>query len=266
MQYIGDIELVGSEIINLKVDANDGLPPFTSDDESRVVYNLTDHQLYYNNGSAYFPLQVASQNAQPLIETLGNNWINPDLSFNPIPFNTLPFISGLTSTDSLFSVFEQITAELQNLGNINIDSLEGVSLESPQVNDVLYFNGTNWTNTQIDNIPNLTINISLGSLNDVELNGTMQNTQSLFFDSNINKFTNANWAYTYSNNTSQASHTVIHNLDQQFCQVTVINHLASPPQTVAVSSIQFNSAIQLTVNLVTPSPATILITCIPALG
>ena len=265
LQY-GDIELVNSEIINLKVDAKANLPTFISTDESRVVYNLTDHQLYYNNGTAYFPLQVASQNAQPLIETLGTEWINPDLSFNPSNFNTLPFISGLTSNDDLFSVFEQITAELQNLGNISINSLGGVTLESPQVNDILYFNGSLWTNTQIDNIPNLTIDIGLGSLNDVELTGTLENTQLLFFDSTINQFTNASWAFTYTNLTSQGTHTVVHNLGQQYCQVTVINPTTSPPQTVPVSAILYNSTVQLTVDLVSSSPAKILVTCIPTLG
>lgn len=266
MQYIGDIELINSEIINLLVDANAGLPTFVSTDESRLVYNLTDHQLYYNNGTAYFPLQIASQNAQPLIETLGSNWINPDLSFDPTPFNSLPFITGLTSTDSLFTVFEQITQELENLGNINIGSLQGVDLESPQTNDVLYFNGTNWTNIQVDDIPNLTVNISLDSLNDVALSNSLENTQSLFYDSTSAQFVNANWAYTYTNLTSQGTHTVVHNLNQQYCQVTVINPTTSPPQTVPVSAILYNSTVQLTVDLISPSPAVILVTCVPTLS
>ena len=160
MQYLGDIELVGAEIINLLVDANNGLPAFVTSDESRLVYNLDDHQLYYNNGTAYFPLMVASQNAQPLIETLGNNWINPDLSFDPTPFNSLPFISGLTSTDSLFSVIEQLANGLESISSISIDSLAGVAIVSPQVDDILYFDGTNWINAPIDDLPNLTINVS----------------------------------------------------------------------------------------------------------
>lgn len=266
MDYYGNIKLIDAEIINLRVDANPTLPDFIVDDESRIVYNLTDHQLYYNNGTAYFPLQVASQNAQPLIETLGNNWINPDLSFDPTPFNELPFLSDLTSTDSLFTVFEQITAGLETLSDISINSLNGVDIEAAQVNDVLYFNGTNWTNTQIDNIPNFTINISLASLNDVDLDGTLENTQSLFFNSTSNKFVNASWAYTYTEDVSLSTHTVVHNLNQQYCDVTVINPSTNPPQSITPISILYTSEVQLVVNLASPSPAVILVKAVPVLS
>jgi hypothetical protein len=266
MQYLGDIELINGKIINLKVDPQTGLPEFESSEESRLVYNLVDKQLYYNDGNEWRPLQVASQDAQPLIATLGDNWINPDYSFNPTPFNALQFISGLTSTDSLFTVIQKIDDALVDISSIQINDIEGFDVENPQAGDIIYFDGVHFVNVPLSEIPDFAFNIALGSLSDVDIQTVPTLNQTIFFNSETNKFQNAPWSYRYEQNTPQLTHVVNHNLNNVACQVTLIDIGVSPNVAIPasqISSIQYNNNTQLTVNLNTPKALIILVTTVP---
>src|SRR6185312_5722652 len=251
MKYYGDIELISSEIINCFIESVATLPVFVSSDVSRIIYNTTNNQYYYNNGTQYVPFQVASQTAEPLIETLGNNWINDDYSFNPAPFNALNFVTPqLSGTDSLFTVFERLDATLDDLSNITLDDIVGFSINNPQAGDIMYYDGSNFINSPLAELPNFGLVISLSELSDCSIEVTPTNNESLFFNSSTNKFTSYKTMFRYEQDAPQATHVVTHNLGQLFCFVQVWNTsnnaLLSPATVIA------NSNTQLTVTLNTP--------------
>lgn len=260
MQYFGDIELVNGKIINLKVDPVTVLPAFSVDDASRLVY--FDQTLYYNNGDAYVPLQIASESSQPLIDTLGSNWINPDYSFNPTPFNNLANISGLTSSDSLFTVIEKLDEALSIFGDINLNDINQISVDNLAAGQILYFDGTNFINVNISQIPDFSLSISLDSLTDVIITGIPSDNEVLVYDSSVAAFINKQTSFVYEQNSAQSIHQVIHNLNQLYCTITVINPLTSTLIT-DITSVVFNSPSQLTVTLGSSQPAVIFVTTIP---
>lgn len=260
MQYFGDIELMNGKIINLKVDPVTELPVFSTDDESRLVY--FEQQLYFNNGSGYVPLQIASQSSQPLIDTLGNNWINPDYSFNPTPFNNLENISGLTASDSLFTVIQKLDDALTIFGDINLNDINQISVDNLEAGQILYFDGVNFINVNISQIPDFSLSISLDSLTDVIITGIPSDNQILSYDSSVSAFVNKQVSFVYEQNTAQSIHQVIHNLNQLYCSITAINPLTSELIT-NITSVVFNSPEQLTVTLGSSQPAIILVTTIP---
>lgn len=171
MKYYGDIELVNGKIINFKIDPRETLPESVSDDEGKLIYNLQNKQLYYSTGEEFLPLQVASEDSEPLITSLGREWLNPDYSFNPTPFNNLTFVSGLASTDSLLTVIQKIDQALVEIDDIDLNDINGVNVENPSAGDVLYFDGENWKNVPIGefggggNVPDLS-QITLITAND----------------------------------------------------------------------------------------------------
>lgn len=263
MQYYGNIELVDSEIINCFIESVSTLPTFVNSDQSRIVYNTTDNQYYYNNGTEYVPFQVASQNSEPLIDTLGNNWINEDYSFNPAPFNSLSFVGTppLISTNSLYTVFQRLDSTIQELNDININDINGFVVTNPQAGDIMYFNGENFINQPISELPNFGLVISLADLSDCFIEATPTDNEALFFNSQTNKFTSYKTMYRYEQESPQATHVVTHNLGQLYCWVQVWN--TSNNAQINPAAIIANTSSQLTVTLNSAAPAVILVSTIP---
>ena len=271
MKTYGDIELINAEIINLKVDAVDSLPDFTTDDESRLVYINktvdTNGILYLNNGSDYVPLQIASEDNEPFVDTLGSNWINADHSFNPTPFNSLPggFITGLSGTDSLFTVISMLNTGLIDLSNPSINTITDFDVQNPAAGDILYFNGTNFINTPLSNIPGFGIHLALGDLINVEVVGTPADNDGLFYDHTANGGSGAYVVkkahFVYENLTPQSTHVVSHQLGQTYCAVTVFRTDIS--QLVVPTGVTYNSTSQLTVSLGSSLPVIIYVDTIP---
>jgi hypothetical protein len=271
MKTYGDIELIGSEIINLKVDAVDALPTFITGDESRLVYlkmtNTTNGVLYLNNGSDYVPLQIASEDNEPFLATLGANWINADHSFNPTPFNDLPgnFVTGLSGTDSLFSVISKLNAGLASLSDISVNSINEFDVNNPTAGDILYYNGEKFVNTPLSDIPDFGIHLALSDLTNVEVMGTPSDNDGLFFDHTANGGSGAYVVkkahFVYENLTPNTTHVVSHQLGQQFCSVSVFR--TDTNKLVTPSDVTFNSGSQLTVTLGSSLPVVIYVNTIP---
>lgn len=269
MQYLGDIELVGSSILNCKIERVNALPTFTVNDESRLIYVIgvppATGQYYCNNGSQWIPFQFASQDSEPLIATLGNNWINGDYTFNPANFNALGFMTGLpalTSTDSLFTVIQRLDEALGNFSSIDINDITGFEVVSPTAGDIIYFNGTNYVNAPITNIPDFAINISLDNLTDVNIPTTPTNNEGIYFDSSTNKFVNKKLFYIFEDlSGTQSTHTITHNLNQLYCTVTIFDTVAKA--LITPTAVIYNNASQLSVT-VTGTPSVIIyVTTVP---
>jgi hypothetical protein len=271
MKQYGDIELFGAEIINLKVDAVDNLPDFTADDESRLVYKKmsgsTAGTLYLNNGSDYVPLQIASEDNEPFLNTLGSNWINADHSFNPTPFNELPgdFIAGLSGTDSLFTVISKLNDGLISVSSISINKITEFDTSNLTAGDILYYNGEKFVNTPLGEIPDFGINLSLSDLTNVQVDGTPSDNDGLFFDHTANGGSGAYVVkkahYIYENLTPQTTHVVSHQLGQLYCSITVFR--TDTNKWVTPSDVTYNTSSQLTVTLGSSLPVIIYVNTIP---
>ena len=141
-KIFGDVELVGGgKIINMAAEQFETDPVLEASEAGRIIYNTTEASYKYNNGSVWLAFEVSATSNDALIETLGDNWINSDLSFNPTPFNNLDNISGLTANDSLYSVIAQMDAAITSA--LNVVTLQGVSLNfAPgdlENNNIIYF-------------------------------------------------------------------------------------------------------------------------------
>lgn len=272
MKQYGDIELQNSQILNLRVDRKDALPSFTTDDESRLVYNNIDNTLYFNNGIAYVALQIASENANPVLVSLGGDptdsntyWFNPDNSFNAAPFTSLTGGFFSNSTANLFDVISQINDVLNNLSNLSINEISGFAVESPNAGDILYFDGDNFVSKALTDIPSLGINIALPDLTDVTI-GTTNDNDGIFFNSQFNggKFINQKFMFKGVDGGQHTSYTVTHSLGHKFCTLTVFDTGTSAQ--LFPTAVSFTNTESLTFSLATnpsASGVTYYVTTIP---
>jgi hypothetical protein len=272
MKQYGDIELQNSQILNLRVDRKDALPSFTANDESRLVYNNIDNTLYFNNGIAYVALQIASENANPVLVSLGGDptdsdtyWFNPDNSFNAAPFTSLAGGFFSNTTASLFDVISQINDVLNNLSNLSINEISGFAVESPNAGDILYFDGDNFVSKALTDIPSLGINIALPDLTDVTI-GTTNDNDGIFFNSQFNggKFINQKFMFKGVDGGQHTSYTVTHSLGHKFCTLTVFDTGTSAQ--LFPSTVSFTNTESLTFSLGTnpsASGVTYYVTTIP---
>ena len=115
----GNIELIG-RIFGLKLELIEDTDQINLDELGRLYYNDSTQSVEVVTDDGIKSLQFGYDSDNKLIETLGSNWINPDYSFNPVPFNELQNIAGLSSTDSLFDVITQLDSVIGNRASTNI--------------------------------------------------------------------------------------------------------------------------------------------------
>jgi hypothetical protein len=115
----GNIELIG-RIFGLKLELIEDTDQINLDELGRLYYNDSTQSVEVVTDDGIKSLQFGYDSDNKLIETLGSNWINPDYSFNPVPFNELQNIAGLSSTDSLFDVITHLDSVIGNRASTNI--------------------------------------------------------------------------------------------------------------------------------------------------
>lgn len=257
MRVIGDLVLINGKIDNLAAGMVSEDPPFNAADEGVIIYNLTDRAYKYNNGSTWVTFQVSIETSNVLLTTLGDEWINPDFTFNPNPFNALQTISGLTSGSSLFNVFKQMDANLINA--LNVTTIRGIPLPTADLlseNDVIFFNGVSFEYGQIGQlgVPNVAIN----QLNNVTITSPIDNDVIVKQGS---EWVNKRVWFQYENLAANTTFVVNHGLGNRFCHVTVVN--AASGQKILdsnISAITYNTDDQITVELTSAMPVNILVT------
>jgi hypothetical protein len=257
----GDIELLGGgKIINLAGEIVESDPVVDASEEGHIIYNSTDNVYKYNNGSAWLTFEVSATSNNALIETLGDVWINANFSLNPAPFNALDNISGLTTSDSLFTVIEQIDDALTNA--LNVVTLQGVPLAF-DVTDlsaraIIYYNGANFVPGTINDLD--TAEINFDEIADVSVVGLA--------DNNIMVYQNGVWVNRKTHFDFQdlsgtvSTFVVTHNLGVQLCSVEIIDMNGGAPAIIdnaLITSITFDSTSQLTVTLTGNLAVTILV-------
>ena len=245
----GDLVLFGdAQIINFKIEKKNSLPTFNTDDHSRLF--VVDENLYFNDGTAWKPIQFANTSSEPLITSLGDNWINNDFSFNPTDFNNFDNISGLTSDNTLFDVLAALDTAISDINTFTFSELEDIDFNNIQTGDIIYFNGTSFSNINLNDLADAILEFSSTQLSDIEVT-SYDNGQTLVYLNG--KLKNKKFYFEYTNTASNTTFVIPHDLNVQYCNVQLIN----PQTNEAITNnynIIFDSVNQLTVTIQDPMP------------
>lgn len=219
----GDITLLNGRIKNLKTEIGTSLPVFNAEDVGRLFFVNSDGTLAVNDGSEWVTLQFSNtENSSPLLVTLGDNWINPDLSFDPTPFNALDNISGLTANDSLFSVIAALDTALTELSSQHLANLGDVAFGALNTGDIVIWGGTKFTNISMNNLANARLTLNTTSLKDVAVT-TYAAGNILVYSQTSSKLVNRKLMFTFTSTASDTAFTVNHNLGVQYPIVQIAN-------------------------------------------
>ena len=257
MKYFGDIELIEGKILNLIGEKVSSDPTVVAAEEGRIIYNTTEKAYKYNNGSAYVAFEVSVTTNDALIDTLGSNWINNDFSFDPTPYNNFDNVSSLTANDSLFNVLDQLDTAITNA--LSVNKIDGIDVDTSgiQNQDILMFDGSDFIAASIDDLGTPTLDFS--EINDTNFTG-LANNDIVVYDSGNSEWQNRQWWFKYENFAANTTFVVTHNLNSQYCHVTVIN--ASDDTIITPSDITFTDANNLTVQLGSSNPVIIIVTAL----
>ncbi len=254
----GDLKLFGdARIINAKIE-HGIIPEFTSDDLGRLLVN--DSSLYFNDGNSWVTFQISNNSSQPLIDTLGRNWINEDLSFNPTPFNALDNISGLDADDTLFDVIAALDAAISSINSLDFSDLNDVHFGSLEDGDVIFYNGATFTNISLNDLASSHLTFSSMNLSDTDIS-TYESGDMLVYSTTDEKLVNRKTYAEYTNLASNTTFIVSHNLGVKHCLVQVIN-AETHTLVTANYGVTFDTINQLTVTVSPAIPVKILLTAV----
>lgn len=257
-QVFGDLKFINSRSKNFKLELLSDDPNFISDEIGRLYFNFNG-SLRVNDGNEWITVQFSNNSQNPLVDSLGRNWLNDDLSFNPTPFNDeFNNVNDLTSNDTLYDVLKQLDRAISTNGNTTFSTLSDVRIDNPQAADVIIIgNDGNITNINLNTLANERLNLSSDKLSDFKV--SQRQPGDIFkFSNNENKFVNTKIYFEYTNTSSNIRFfSVQHNLNQQYCFVQVIN-----PQTnflIRDYQVTFPDVNRLEVTLTNASPVKILV-------
>lgn len=255
----GDITLINGRILNLKTELGSSLPTFVTTDVGRLFFDNSDNTLKINDGSSWVTLQFSNTNtSSPLLVTLGQNWINMDLSFNPTPFNALDNIDGLTSNDSLFSVIAALDSAITDIGSQRLIDLDDTSFGSLAPGDIIFWTGTIFSNASLNTLADSYLDISTTSLNDIESIAPYSSGDSLVYSEAAGALVNRKSSFTYTNTASDTAFLIEHNLGTKYPLVQIINYQTGM-SIISNYSISYDDVNTLTLTLNTAAPVVVVI-------
>lgn len=253
---IGGVEFRDGKVIDLTLEPISYIPVFDPVDVGKFTFSLADGVLRFNTGNGLWALNTAISEDPNLKASLGSNWLNPDLSFNPTPFNDLPGIIGLDTNSSLFDVIDQMATNIDIVGNISIEDIDVSEVVAPDMSVIAYLAG-NLMFLGIEQVlEGSTISLGFDNLKGFDITSTALGNM-IIFDSDGN-LSSKKFYYKYENLTTSTSHLINHGLNSYFCSVSCINpntHVASTP-----TNITYTSANQIIVTFDTSQPLVALIT------
>jgi hypothetical protein len=248
---VGGVELAGGKIVDLTIDSVSIPPTFDPSDKGEFTLSDSDGVLRFNTGSGLVSLTSSVSENPNLIESLGSEWLNSDLSFNPVPFNSLPILSGLTNTDSLYNVIVQITEAIEDQSTVDTTQL----LAPPGTADlnVLAHLGGDVLFLPFEVIvAGSSITLDFNNLEgfDIGRNDDIQGNMLVFND--VGNLVSVNVSYTYTNFTANATHVVNHNLNEKYVSVFCID--PSTDEWIQPDSISYITENQLLITLDSSRP------------
>ena len=84
----GNLILKSGSIFNLKLENLTTNPVFSTSDKGRIYFNTTTNAVMVNDGSEWITVQFSNTSSNPLINSLGEEWLNNDLSFNTMDWKS----------------------------------------------------------------------------------------------------------------------------------------------------------------------------------
>jgi hypothetical protein len=221
---IGGVDIYGGKFGTMVLETIETAPTFNAEDVGTFTFSLDDEILRFNTGVALVALNSGASENPNLVSSLGSNWLNADLTFNPIPFNDLAGITGLTPDDSLFSVIDQITTVIDNLSEIGMGDID-VPTEG-YMRLVVTMDGTMFPVDINTVIGASSVNLDFTTLSDFDIDPLKKTAgnQLVFNESALLVAKKVH--YTYENTTASKTHQIYHGFGNQHCSVFCIN-----PQT-----------------------------------
>ena len=264
MKHLGDIELIGGEVKNMKVEALSSDPAFVASDEGRIIYNTSTREYKFNNGTDWVAFESDAVSASTTLRsTLGTEWVNTDLSFIPTALNNLDNLSGLSSNDSLFDVITQLDAAITS--SLTVTKLQGIDLNftgGVSVRNIIYFDGNDFIPGTINDLD--TVQVSVDDLTDTALTSPANNEILTYSGSD---WVNKKFVMEYNDLTGLTStFNVNHNLGKQYVGLTIIDRSTNPGKKVPdsdVTSVTYTDENNLIVVLNSNRPVTIIVTGFP---
>lgn len=257
-KHFGSITLVNGQIINLSAENLESDPTFNVGDEGIIIYNTVEKAFKYNNGSSWVTFQTSATSSNVLIETLGIDWVDTNLKFNPTNFNGLDNITGLSVTDSLFDVIVQLDSAITDAKTV--EALQGIDLDLSGLSsgNIIFFDGTAFVVGTLSDLD--AQDLDFDDLSNVSFD-LVQNNQIVVAQGS--NWVNRPFIFKYQELSNSINvFTVNHSLGERFCHVTIIDMNQPTPRIIdpsLVSSVQFNSESTLTVTLTVNRAVTILV-------
>lgn len=252
---VGGVKLERGKIVNMVIDSLPSAPTFNPEKVGEFTFSLSDKVLRFNDGEKLTALNTSVSEDPILKSSLGSNWLNADLSFNPVPFNELPGITGLNSTHSLFDVIDQITGLIENVSSVSLNDIDLSNVIAPDMAILAYLAG-DLIFVGIESVlEGSTISLDFDNLRGFNITSTTEGNM-LIFKTNpntaVDEIVSKKFHYTYTQFSSGINHQINHNLGVTHCAVFCIN-----PQTntmIQPTGITYINESQLIVNLPTSSP------------
>ena len=241
---VGGVELIDGKIVELIIDSVATVPAFDPAKAGEFTFSLDDNVLRFNSGENLVPLNTTVSENPNLIASLGANWLNNDLSFNPVPFNDLDGISGLDSNDSLFNVVDQLTMLINSLTEITLLDIT-VAPGLPNLGVVSYI-AEDLVIVDIETVlAGSSISLSFDNLRGFNITDVTDGN-IIAFDTE-GDLTSRTAHYRYEMIDSNLSHLISHNLGEQYVSVFCIDPATS--KLVIPADITFSTDTQCIIDL-----------------
>lgn len=252
---IAGLDIEDGKVFDLALQPVPTPPSFSADERGTFFFSLSDKILRFNDGEKLVPLNTTISENPNLKSSLGANWLNADLSFNPSPFNALPGISGLASTDSLFTVIDQLADLISNLSTFTLSDIE-VDEPYPDMTVVAHLSGDLILVSIEQVLEGSIISLTFDNLEGFNISDTTLGHMIVFNDED--ELVSQKVNHKYTNFTSSATHLITHNLGKKHCSVFCIN--PATDEMIVPTKIKFESTTQLIVTLPSALPLVAIVT------
>lgn len=253
---VGGVELKNGKIVDLIVEGVPSIPSFDSNNEGQFTFSKEDGVLRFNNGESLVALNSSINENPKLKNSLGGEWLNGDLSFNPSAFNELSTIAGLTSESSLFDVISQMDSVIAGVSNVTLDEIDVSDVSTTGMGIVAFLAGSLIVLSLGQILQGSELSLTFDNLEDFNVTST-QDGNMLSFNSS-GKLVSRKVRFEYTSLASNLIHAVTHNLGYRYCTVFCVNPANN--QVVIPDDIVFDSKDQLTITLPSSTPLKALIT------
>lgn len=242
---VGGVKFEDGKIINMVLESTLNPPSFDALKAGEFSFSTSDRVLRFNDGIQLIALNTTISEDPNLKVSLGSNWLNEDLSFNPVPFNDLPNIHDLDSSSSLFDVIDQITTLIDNASTITIEDIDVSNVVTPDMS-VLAYNAGETIFVEIEQVlEGSSISLTFDNLKGFDITDVTWGNAVLFNE--VGDLVSKKVNFTYTMYTTSTAHTITHELGAQHCAVFCIDPATN--LMITPTSVYFNSVNELTVTL-----------------